>query len=330
MPTKALEGIDVSRYQGYIDYSSVRASGIEIVYIRSSLGNSYVDPYFRQNYNNAKANGLKVGFYHYVIARNVTEAREEARFFASTISGLQPDCLLAMDFEQLNGLSNYEVNQISLAFLQELENLTNKRAVVYSDSYNANNVFDSTIASRYPLWLAQYGVSSPNPGNWSNWIGWQYTDKGEIPGINGYVDRDTFTNSILLNDTTPIENPDVRDEDSTKTIYYRVKSGDTLYAIASQYGVTVNDLVTWNNISNPNLIYPNQILTIYTHFTKQITNVNASVTTYTVKRGDTIFMGNNEYKIKVGNCLIKVDFYFSKNCRIQEVLEIFFQNLTIC
>lgn len=301
MRTFAIEGIDVSRYQGYIDYSRVRASGIEIVYIRSSLGNSYVDPYFRQNYNNAKSNGLKVGFYHYVVARNVTEAREEARFFASTIAGLQPDCLLAMDFEQLNGLSNYEVNQISLAFLQELESLTSKKAVVYSDSYNANNVFDTTISSRYPLWLAEYGVSNPNPGVWSNWIGWQYTDKGEIPGINGYVDRDTFTSDIFLSDTSSIVDPDVRDEDSTKIVYYRVKSGDTLYAIAREYGVTVSDIVSWNSIQNPNLIYSNQILKIYTHFKKQITNTTTSQTTYTVKRGDTLWAIANKYNVTVEN-----------------------------
>ncbi len=301
MKSSAIQGIDVSRYQGYIDYSRVRSSGIEIVYIRSSLGNSYVDPYFRQNYNNAKSNGLKVGFYHYVVARNTTEAKEEARFFASTIAGLQPDCLLAMDFEQLNGLSSYEVSQISLAFLQELESLTNKKAVVYSDSYNANNMFDRTISSRYPLWIAEYGVERPNTGNWPNWIGWQYTDKGEIPGINGYVDRDTFTNNIFLNDTTPIDDPDVRDEDSTKAIYYRIKRGDTLYAIAREYGVTVSNIVSWNNIQNPNLIYPNQVLTIYTHFKKQITNTTTQETTYTVKRGDTLWAIARKYNVTVEN-----------------------------
>ena len=64
------EGIDVSDWQGYIDYKQVRDSGIEIVYIKSSQGSNIKDPYFDINYENAKANGLKVGFYHFLTATN--------------------------------------------------------------------------------------------------------------------------------------------------------------------------------------------------------------------------------------------------------------------
>ena len=59
-------GIDVSVYQGRIDYSRVRASGIQVVYIKASEGTTIIDPYFRTNYDNAKAEGLKIGFYHFV------------------------------------------------------------------------------------------------------------------------------------------------------------------------------------------------------------------------------------------------------------------------
>ena len=65
------QGIDVSDWQGYIDYSQVRASGIEVVYIKSSQGGNIKDPYFDINYENAKANGLKVGFYHFLTATNI-------------------------------------------------------------------------------------------------------------------------------------------------------------------------------------------------------------------------------------------------------------------
>ena len=144
-------GIDVSEYQGYINYNSVRDAGIDIVYIRTSEGTNFIDPYFRENYNNAKAAGLKVGFYHYVTSRSTQEAIEEADYFASVINGTSPDCLLAMDFEYFGGLSNSEVNAISIAFLQRLEEVTGKKAIVYSDAYNAGNVFDSSLSS-YPLW----------------------------------------------------------------------------------------------------------------------------------------------------------------------------------
>lgn len=75
------QGIDVSDWQGYIDYSQVRASGIEVVYIKSSQGSNIKDPYFDINYENAKANGLKVGFYHFLTATNTRRGRTRSPIF---------------------------------------------------------------------------------------------------------------------------------------------------------------------------------------------------------------------------------------------------------
>ncbi len=80
------QGLDVSNWQGYIDYRRVKESGIEVVYIKSSQGSNIKDAYFDINYENAKANGLKVGFYHFLTATNTQEAEQEDRFFASVIS----------------------------------------------------------------------------------------------------------------------------------------------------------------------------------------------------------------------------------------------------
>jgi lysozyme len=65
------QGIDVSNWQGYIDYGSVKSSGIDVVYIKASQGSNIKDAYFDINYENAKANGLKVGFYHFLTATNI-------------------------------------------------------------------------------------------------------------------------------------------------------------------------------------------------------------------------------------------------------------------
>ena len=75
------EGIDVSSWQQNIDFAAVRNAGIEIVYMKSSEGSSYIDSYFETNYRNAKANGLKVGFYHFLTATNVEEARKRSTIF---------------------------------------------------------------------------------------------------------------------------------------------------------------------------------------------------------------------------------------------------------
>ena len=77
------EGIDVSEWQGTIDFEEVADSGIDIVYIRVSEGTEYINPCFRENYEKAKANGLRTGFYHYLTARTEEEARVEAEFFVN-------------------------------------------------------------------------------------------------------------------------------------------------------------------------------------------------------------------------------------------------------
>lgn len=165
------EGIDVSNWQGYIDYNLVKSAGIDIVYIKSSQGQNITDPYFKINYENAKENGLHIGFYHFVTARTTEEAIKEAEYFSSVISGTTPDCKLAMDFEQFGDLSKAEINSISRAFLTKVRELTGKELIIYSDAYNARNTFDSSLALEYPLWIAEYGVSAPTSNvNWSSWV----------------------------------------------------------------------------------------------------------------------------------------------------------------
>ena len=176
-----IPGIDVSNWQGYIDYSAVKRSGIQIVYIKASQGTGFKDPYLEYNYRNAKENGLKVGFYHYVTATSIQSAEREAQFFSSVISGKSPDCKLAMDFEVFDSsLSVSQINEISLAFLRKLEELTGKDVVVYSNLYHSQRIFNQSVSSRYPLWLAYYGDYTKLTNtfsNWNNWIGVQYTSK---------------------------------------------------------------------------------------------------------------------------------------------------------
>ena len=285
------EGIDVSSWQGEIDFSHVKASGIEVVYIKSSEGFRSVDSYFEQNYTNAKNAGLKVGFYHYVTARSVEDAVRQANFFVSTISGKNPDCKLAMDFESFGSLGREEINQIALTFMQTVKNVSGKDVIIYSDEYNANSTFESNLAT-YPLWVAQYEVSEPTVReHWSNWAGWQYTDRGEVPGISSYVDRDKFTNEVFLDDTSevpdvPTDKPDENEGYTTITIRY----GDTLSELAIEYNTTVERLVELNNIANPNLIYAGDTLIVPTSDpSSNITQI------YVVQYGDTLSEIAQEY-----------------------------------
>lgn len=196
--SKRIEGIDVSHWEGDINFREVARAGIRFVYIKASEGDSYIDPDFERNYTEARKARLKIGFYHYVTARTVEEARAQARHFADVIHGKKYHGCPVMDFEVFGNLSKERINEISLAFLQELREVTGKRVAVYSDANNASNTFDARL-SVYPLWLAQYGVSSPYMNNhWREWAGWQYTDSGRVRGIHGTVDRDYFTEDMLV------------------------------------------------------------------------------------------------------------------------------------
>lgn len=275
-------GIDISEFQGEIDFEEVRRSGIEAVYIRVGAG-EYTDEYFAENYERAKAAGLKIGFYHYVTARSVEEGRRQARFFASLAAGREPDMRLAMDFEYFGSLSVSQINAISEAYLDELTALTRREAVIYSDLSNARNIFNRALAEKYPLWAAQYGADEPSAnGKWREWVGFQYTDEGRVGGIYGNVDRNIFTEGIFLSDSWRIDGEkrtSVRARTRTLTVY--VRAGDTFWAIAREYGTTVEAIARENRIVDPNRIFAGERLRI----TLPARGNGEEI--YTVRRGDT-------------------------------------------
>lgn len=275
-------GIDISEFQGEIDFEEVRRSGIEAVYIRVGAG-EYTDEYFAENYERAKAAGLKIGFYHYVTARSVEEGRRQARFFASLAAGREPDMRLAMDFEYFGSLSVSQINAISEAYLDELTALTRREVVIYSDLSNARKIFSRALAEKYPLWAAQYGADEPSAnGKWREWVGFQYTDEGRVGGIYGNVDRNIFTEGIFLSDSGRIDGEKrttVRARTRTLTVY--VRAGDTLWAIAREYGTTVEAIARENRIVDPNRIFAGERLRI------TLPARDSGEEIYTVRRGDT-------------------------------------------
>ena len=192
-----------------------------------------------------------------------------------------------MDFESFGSLNNEEINQIAIAFLQRLQEVTGKEVIVYSDEYNANNTFNISVAY-YALWVAQYEVEGPTvDNNWEFWEGWQYTDQGEVSGISTYVDRDKFTSNIFLSDTSEVPTiPETPEENETYQSII-IPRGATLSELAIEYNTTIARLVELNNISNPNLIYAGETLVI--PIASQESNANGVKTIpYIVQSGDTL------------------------------------------
>lgn len=273
-------GIDISRYQGTVDFDRVAADGIDIVYMRAGEGNDYIDPEYERNYQQAREAGLKSGAYLYVTATTVDEGREQAKFFASLLQGKEFACRPVMDFENLRGLNRQTANDIALAFLQTLEEETGVTPAIYTGAYKVEAVWDADLAA-YPLWIAEYGAEEPKTtGAWKEWSGFQYTDKGQVDGIDGDVDLDRFRPGILLGGGEPTPEPTASPKPSITpkptvtpkptatpgqcptTIPYIVQRGDTLSRIADSLETAVAELAALNHLKNPDRIYVGQRLLI--------------------------------------------------------------------
>ncbi|MEC0237767.1 GH25 family lysozyme [Paenibacillus kribbensis] len=206
------QGIDVSHHQGAIDFKKVAAAGISFVFIKATQGQSFRSKTFLQFVKDAKTAGLLVGAYHYVDDSATTPelARQEAANFVSTIKdagGIQAfDLPPVMDYESnKSGLSKAAVTAVAKAFLQEVEQLTGVRPIVYTYPSFIGNF---TGLSDYPLWIARYSASQvpPDASGWTSWDFWQYSDGSaggmlpsgtrKVSGIAGPVDLNEYNGTV--------------------------------------------------------------------------------------------------------------------------------------
>jgi GH25 family lysozyme M1 (1,4-beta-N-acetylmuramidase) len=186
----AVAGIDVSQYQGNIDFNKVKAAGKKFVLIRAGYGRylHQKDPYFEQNYNKAKAAGLDVGAYWYSYATTPDEARQEAEVCVSILGNKQFEFPIYFDQEEKKTLDTGKANcsAIIRAFCEVLEKAGYWVGLYTSRSVLSTHIEDD-IKTRYALWVAEWGSKL----NYSGAVGiWQHLDKGSVDGITGNVDLD--------------------------------------------------------------------------------------------------------------------------------------------
>lgn len=190
-------GIDVSRYNGAVDWKRVKKSGVDFVLLRSSIGDASInitgqDIRFAYNAVEAKKAGLMVGAYHYLWAETVEEALSEAKFFVKTLAPYELDFPAVLDFEdpwQQDNLTNEERTEMAKVFLDEV-----KRAGYYPMLYTnrnwAENFLNMDELSEYDLWLAEW---FPAPSYGGDFGIWQFTAYGSVSGMEGDVDLDVCT-----------------------------------------------------------------------------------------------------------------------------------------
>ena len=203
-----------------------------------------------------------------------------------------------------DGLDVSTINEISRVFLETVEKLSGKECVIYSDAYNARAVFSKELADDYPIWVADYFVEEPESnGKWKFWVGFQYSDRGRVNGIDGNVDRDYFTNGVFLNNVSQIPKDTVTDKNQ-EFKYIRVSRGETLSGIAIKYNTSYQYLARINSIANPNLIYVGQELRVPMLSDYKIHDTSHRL--YIVRRGNTLTQIAREYRSN-----------YKKYCRIK-------------
>lgn len=182
------KGIDVSAWQKDIDYGKVKATGIDFVIIRAGYGKGHRDKYFDQNYQRAKAAGLHAGAYWYSYADSVEDARKEAQSFASVLSGKQLDYPVYFDIEEKKQLNRGRdfCSALVMAFCTEMERLGYFTGF-YASVSAMNSLLSGTVKSRFSAWVAQWSNACTYRGTHGMW---QYSSKGTVPGVTGYVDLD--------------------------------------------------------------------------------------------------------------------------------------------
>ena len=187
-----IKGIDVSYAQGAIDWTKVKSSGIEFAMLRSSRGPlsstrpASEDTTFRTNVTEAAKAGIQVGVYHYLYAHTVAEAKQEAKFFIKTISPYTITYPVVLDVEEQSqaNLGKEKLTQIVKAFLDEVS-AAGYYGMLYSNKSWLTNYLDMTKLTGYEVWLAQWNTVPTYSGDFGMW---QYTCKGIVSGIDGYVD----------------------------------------------------------------------------------------------------------------------------------------------
>ena len=197
---ESVMGIDVSRYQGEIDWEQVRQAGVEFAIIRvggrnySDDGELYEDINAEKNYRGAAAAGIKVGVYFFAQAINVTEAREEAAFVLDMIKDWELEMPVVYDWEYVNSQARTaEVGITTLTnctrtFCQIMEDAGYEAMVYFNPTHQRSRV-DLEQLMEYKFWLAMYADRMTYPYHIDMW---QYTDQGTVPGIEGPVDINLY------------------------------------------------------------------------------------------------------------------------------------------
>lgn len=195
-PAETVAGIDVSKYQGAIDWPAVRGAGIAFAFVRVSDGLSDPDPTFATNWAGAAAAGVMRGAYQFF--RPLRDPVAQADLVVDAMGPLGPgDLPPVVDVEVADGVDPVTLAAAVRAWLERVEGRTGRRPIIYTGAHVWADALDGADLSDYPLWLAQWDRDCPTvPAPWDDWTFWQTSATGRVAGIAGDVDTDVFRGDL--------------------------------------------------------------------------------------------------------------------------------------
>ena len=197
-PADTVEGIDVSKWQGEIDWDAVAGDGIEFAIIRATHGTDIIDEWFDTNWRRAREVGIVRGAYQFF--EGGQDPIGQADLFVDMVGELEPgDLPPVIDVESPDGnppVAEYQDNV--RAWLDRVEEGLGLPPIIYTGKYYWDARLGGTDEFEdHPLWQAWWSANCPDtPAGWSQWTFWQYSSTGRVAGIGGNVDRDRFDGTI--------------------------------------------------------------------------------------------------------------------------------------
>lgn len=193
----SIQGIDISHYQGNIDWRLLRESTIEgypirFVFIKATEGSSLLDENFNDNFYQAREHGLIRGAYHYFVPS--VPAKKQAEYFLRQVHLEVGDIPPVLDIEVAGNLTKKQIKKAALTWLDIVERHYGVKPILYTGYKFKTTYLDDSIFNTYPYWIAHYYVDSIRyKGEWKFW---QHTDCGRIGGIKGPVDFNIYNGSM--------------------------------------------------------------------------------------------------------------------------------------
>jgi len=186
-------GLDISKWQGDVDYSKIKSQGVEFVMLKIGgqtkiEGEFNIDPKFYDNIEKALDNDLRVGVYFYSYAKSENEAIKQADWIVNKLGDYEIDMPIVFDWENWNSYTKFHIsfhtlNKVASSFIDRVEEL-GYDGVLYSSKYYLENIW---YKDEYTNWLAYYNDDFTD---YKDYYMWQVCNNGKIDGINGYVDID--------------------------------------------------------------------------------------------------------------------------------------------